>query len=63
MGCFGNPIIVSGYVLYKVLVLFSIMFSIVERNNSLSSVDIGMVGRTTIKSRVPFVLIILSLCS
>ena len=63
MGCFENPIVVSGYILCNVLILSSVIFSIVYWNNSLSSVDVGMVGRTTLKPRVSFVLIILSLCS
>ena len=47
MGCFRNPIVVFGYVFYN------IFYCIVK--HSFTSVDIGMVGRTTLKSRVPYV--------
>ena len=45
------------------LILSFVIFFIVQCNHSLSSVDVGMVCGTTLKSRVPFVLIVLSLCS
>ena len=52
--CFENPIVVFGSVHCNIL------YCIVEY--SLSSVDVGVIGQTTLKSRVTCV-IVLSLCS
>ena len=47
MGCFGNPIVISGSIFCNIL------YCIVE--HSLSSVDVGMVRQTTLKPCVPYV--------
>ena len=42
MGCFGNPIVCCST---------SVIFSIVQWKDSLLSVDVDVVNRTTLKSR------------